>query len=53
MLESKNSVIIIKKFKNAQVKAELIKQKLNFIYFVATQGDTGNIWAQNKYKVAS
>ena len=46
------SATTIKKFKNAQLNAGLIKPKSNFIYTVATQGDTRDIWAQNKFKVS-
>ena len=52
MLELKKSATKIKKFKNAQLNAGLIKPKSNFIYTVATQGDTRDIWAQNKFKVS-
>ena len=52
MLELKKSATKIKKFKNAQLNAGLIKPKLNFIYAVATQEDTRDIWAQNKFKVS-
>ena len=53
MLELKKSATKIKKFKNAQLNAGLIKPKLNFIYAVATQEDTRDIWAQNKFKVSA
>ena len=46
------SATTIKKFKNAQLNAGLIKPKSNFIYAVVTQGDTRDIWAQNKFKVS-
>ena len=46
------SATTIKKFKNAQLNAGLIKPKLNFIYAVATQEDTRDISAQNKFKVS-
>ena len=52
ILKLKKSATMIPKFKNTQVKAGLIKPKSNFIYTVATQGDTGEIWSQSKYKVA-
>ena len=48
----KNQQPKFKKFQNAQLNAGLIKPKSNFIYTVATQGDTRDIWAQNKFKVS-
>ena len=48
----KNQQPKFKKFQNAQLNAGLIKPKLNFIHAVATQEDTRDIWAQNKFKVS-
>ena len=38
--------------KSVQAKAGLFNSKSNFVYTVATQGDTDEIWSQNKSKIA-
>ena len=47
MFELKMSANIIQKCSSKDLTS---KPKSNFNYTVATQGDTGGIWAQNKFK---
>ena len=52
ILEVKKYATKIPKFKKFQAKHGLFSSKSYFIYTVATQGDTGDIWAQHKFRIS-